>query len=49
MSNFFKGYVPTKNKKSLMPFKNVSPDELQTYEQVKNLPEFAGILSEDAI
>lgn len=49
MSNFFKGYVPTKNKKSLMPFKNVSPDELQTYEQVKNLPEFAGILAEDAI
>ena len=47
--NFFKGYVPTKNKKSLMPFKNVSPDELQTYEQVKNMPEFAGVLDEDVI
>ena len=43
----FKGYVPTKDKKCLMPFKNKSPSELRTYEQVKNLPEFAGILGEN--
>ena len=36
---FFKGYVPTKDKKCLMKFKNVSADELQTYDQVKGLPE----------
>lgn len=47
--NLFKGYVPTKEKKCLIPFKNRSPSELQTYEQVKNLPEYAGILDEDTI
>ena len=49
MINLFKGYVPTKDKKCLMPFKNKDPSELQTYDQVKNLPEFAGILAERAI
>ena len=47
--NLFKGYVPTKDKKCLMKFKNVSADELQTYEEVKKLPEYAGILGEDTI
>lgn len=45
----FKGYVPTKEKKCLMPFKNSKPEDLRTYEQVKELPEFAGILAEDVI
>lgn len=36
--NLFKGFVPTKDKKCLMPFKNKSSSELRTYEQVKNLP-----------
>lgn len=49
MNELFKGYVPTKDKKCLMPFKNKSPSELRTYEQVKNLPEFAGILHENTI
>lgn len=43
----FKGYVPTKDKKCLLKFKGKSAEELQTYEQVKNLPEFAGILAEN--
>ena len=47
--SFFKGYVPTKDKKCLYKFKGKSSEELQTYEQVKNLPEFAGILSDDAV
>ena len=47
--NFFKGYVPTKDKKCLLPFKNKTAADLQTYEQVKNLPEFAGILSDETI
>ena len=46
--NFFKGYVPTKDKKCLLKFKNKSSEELQTYDQVKNLPEFAGILANNA-
>lgn len=45
----FKGYVPTKDKKCLLRFKGKSSDELQTYEQVKNLPEFAGILADDTV
>lgn len=49
MQTLFKGYVPTKDKKCLMPFKNKSPSELRSYEQVKNLPEFAGILAENTI
>lgn len=32
-----------------MPFKNKRSEDLQTYHQVKNLPEFAGILNEGAI
>lgn len=49
MAELFKGYVPTKDKKCLLKFKNKSADDLQTYEQVKNLPEFAGILSDKTI
>lgn len=45
----YKGYVPTKNKKCVMPFKNQSSDELLMLGQVKNLPEYAGILSDEAI
>ena len=45
----FKGYVPTKDKKCLLKFKDKTADELQTYEQVKNLPEFAGILADETI
>ncbi len=47
--DFFRGYVPTKDKKCLLKFKGKSSDELQTYEQVKNLPEFAGILADDTV
>lgn len=49
MQTLFKGYVPTKDKKCLMPFKNKDPSELRTYEQVKNLPEYAGILGENTV
>lgn len=46
---FFRGYVPTKDKKCTMPFKGKPDLELRSYEQVKNLPEYAGILAEDTI
>lgn len=49
MQQLFKGYVPTREKKCLMPFKNKSPTELRTYEQVKNLPEYAGIIADDVV
>ncbi|WP_270323820.1 DNA primase family protein [[Eubacterium] hominis] len=44
---FFKGYVETKNKKCIEKFKNRT--DFKTYEQIKNLNEFAGILAEDTI
>lgn len=49
MMNLFRGYVPTKDKKCLMPFKNVRSEDLRSYDQVKALPEYAGILSEETI
>lgn len=45
----YKGFVPTKDKKCLMPFKNATSDDLLSFEQVKNLPEYAGILSDETI
>lgn len=43
----FKGYVPTQNKRCLEKFKNRK--DFKTYEQVKSLPEFAGILNEHTV
>jgi len=43
----FRGYVPTKDKECTEKFKNRT--DLKTYDQVKHLPEFAGILSEDTV
>lgn len=44
---FFKGYVETKNKKCIEKFKG--RNDLKTYDDVKDLPEFAGILAADTI
>ena len=42
---FFRGYVETKNKKSTMPYKEVTSDQLLTKEQANRLPEYAGVLA----
>ena len=47
--NLYKGYVPTKDKQSMMTFKGKSSDDLMTLEQVKDLPEYAGVLNDDTI
>ena len=47
--NFYKGYVPTKNKACLMKFKDKGSNDLLTLEEAKKLDEYAGILSEDTI
>ena len=49
MQELYRGYVPTKNKKCMMPFKNKSADELETYDAVKDLPEYAGILADEIV
>lgn len=46
---FFKGFVPTKDKKCLLPFKNKSSAELKTLSEVEDLSEYAGILSDETI
>lgn len=46
---FFKGYVPTRNKKCLMPFKGKRSDQLLSLDAARKLDEYAGILSEEAI
>ncbi|MGN8898181.1 DNA primase family protein [Flavonifractor sp. HCP28S3_F3] len=45
----YKGFVPTKDKKCLFSFKNATSDDLLTFDQVKNLPEYAGILSDETV
>ena len=44
---FYKGYIMTKDKKSIEKFKGVTT--LKTLEQVQSLPEFAGVMAEDSI
>lgn len=44
---FFKGYVETKNKKCIEKFKGRT--DFKSYEQIKALSEFAGILATDTI
>ena len=44
---FFKGYVETKEKKSIEKFKNRT--DFKTFEQVQLLPEFAGVLASKTI
>lgn len=45
----FRGYVPTKNKKALIPFDGVPDHELPTYDDVKDKDEYAGVLADDII
>lgn len=47
--NLYKGYVPTKDKKSTMPFKGKTSKDLMTLEQVQDLPEYAGVLNDNTI
>lgn len=43
---FFKGYVKTKGKRPIMPFKNCP---LLTLDEVKDAPEYAGVLAPEAV
>lgn len=45
--SLFCGFVPTRNKRCLEPLKNRT--DFKTYEQVKALPEFAGVLAKDVV
>ena len=45
--NIFKGYVRTKNKRAIDPYKGVS--NLRTLEEVEKLEEYAGVLSDNVV
>ena len=45
----FRAYVPTKKKKCTMQFKDVPSNKLMSYDDVKDLDEYAGILADDVI
>lgn len=47
MKELFRGYVETKDKKSVEKFKGRK--DFKTYEQVRLLPEFAGVLADQTI
>lgn len=47
MDMLFKGYIEIKNKKAIEPFKNVN--NLKSYEEIKDLSSFAGVLEKNII
>lgn len=49
MIELFRGYVPTKDKQCLVPFKGVPSNKLKSYEEIKKNEEYAGILADEAI
>lgn len=49
MYQLFKGYVLTKNKKSIMAFKDIKSSELLTLDEVELKNEYAGILNDDTV
>ena len=46
IKDFYRGYIITNDKKSTMKFKN---KDVLTYAEVKDLPEYAGVLAENAV
>lgn len=46
---FFRGYVQTKNKKSVMKYDGVPDHELLTFDEANEFDEFAGVLADDVI
>ena len=46
LKDFYRGFIKTKNKKSTMKFKNA---DILTYDEVKDLPEYAGVLNDNAV
>ena len=45
----YRGFITTKNKQSTMKYKGVPSKDLLTYDDVKNLKEFAGVLAENVV
>ena len=49
MTKLYRGYIYTKQKRAIMPFKDKKESELLTFEQVSNESEYAGVLADDTV
>lgn len=49
MESFYKGFVPTRGKKSVIAFKDATSDDLLTLDVAKKFNEYAGVLAEDTV
>lgn len=49
MDGFYKAYIPTDGKKSLVQFKGVPDSDLLDLETARKFPEFAGVLADNAV
>lgn len=49
MEDFYDGYIPTKNKRSLVPFKDISSSNLFSLEEANVYTEYAGILNKHSV
>lgn len=49
MLSLFKGFIPTYDKKPKKGYSTKKPESWMTYEEVKDLPEFAGVLADDTV
>ena len=47
--DLFKAYVPTRDKKCLVRFKNRRSQDLYSLEDVEKMPEYAGILADETV
>ena len=48
-TNLYKGYIPTKEKKAVMTFKDRDASDLLTLEEAQKFTEYAGILADDTV
>lgn len=49
MGKLYRGFIYTKQKRAIMPFKDKRESELLTFEQVSNESEYAGVLADDTV
>lgn len=49
MESFYKGYVPTRNKRAVVSFKGASSDDLLTLDVAQKFAEYAGILADNTV
>lgn len=49
MNDFYKGFVPCKDKKSLISFKDAGPEDLLTLEEAQKFPSYAGVLDDNTV